>query len=305
MQHHDSTVHHYQNWHARIVDSGEDELQVIERATQKNRCRLKKASPAFYPQHSYEIAQMLDNPALELLDIVAPQNTSITWILDESLLTGLQPILTKRLGCRQEESRVTENGINAVFSWLPKARATWRETAIQKASKQYQQMSRQQALAFGFQSEQLQQLPMFYEATELVEAGEDRFGRIQRLSPRTADAWFRLCKAAQDDGIALELISGYRGWRYQQRLLDTKKSKGLSLPEICAVNAPCGYSEHHTGRALDIGAPGAPALETRFEETRQFEWLCANADEYGFVMSYPRENPYGFIYEPWHWCFQP
>ena len=22
-------------------------------------------------------------------------------------------------------------------------------------------------------------------------------------------------------------------------------------------------------------------------------------------MSYPRDNPHGIVYEPWHWCWQP
>ena len=25
---------------------------------------------------------------------------------------------------------------------------------------------------------------------------------------------------------------------------------------------------------------------------------------YGFVMSYPRDNPHGIVYEPWHWCWR-
>ncbi|HEX7650108.1 MAG TPA: D-alanyl-D-alanine carboxypeptidase family protein, partial [Noviherbaspirillum sp.] len=28
------------------------------------------------------------------------------------------------------------------------------------------------------------------------------------------------------------------------------------------------------------------------------------AGRFGFTLSYPRGNTYGFIYEPWHWCYQ-
>ena len=32
-------------------------------------------------------------------------------------------------------------------------------------------------------------------------------------------------------------------------------------------------------------------------------WLRANADAFGFALSYPRDNPHGLVYEPWHWRF--
>ncbi|MDE4963702.1 D-alanyl-D-alanine carboxypeptidase family protein, partial [Francisella tularensis] len=25
--------------------------------------------------------------------------------------------------------------------------------------------------------------------------------------------------------------------------------------------------------------------------------------KYGFKLSFPCNNEYGFIYEPWHWCY--
>jgi len=42
-----------------------------------------------------------------------------------------------------------------------------------------------------------------------------------------------------------------------------------------------------------------------FGETDAFAWLKANAARFGFVMSFPLNNPWGFIYEPWHWCWHP
>ena len=59
------------------------------------------------------------------------------------------------------------------------------------------------------------------------------------------------------------------------------------------------------GTALDIGTPDEPPAEESFERTPAFAWLQANAGGYGFVMSYPRDNPHGIVYEPWHWRFDP
>jgi D-alanyl-D-alanine carboxypeptidase len=71
------------------------------------------------------------------------------------------------------------------------------------------------------------------------------------------------------------------------------------------VNAIPGFSEHHTGRALDLHAGDGKPLETTFENHPAFAWLCDNAAEFNFHLSYPRNNPSGIDYEPWHWCFAP
>ena len=69
------------------------------------------------------------------------------------------------------------------------------------------------------------------------------------------------------------------------------------------MSAAPGYSEHHTGRAIDITTPGTQPLEPAFETTPAFEWLTGSAHEFGFRMSYPRNNRHGIAYEPWHWAW--
>ncbi|HEY4990089.1 MAG TPA: D-alanyl-D-alanine carboxypeptidase family protein, partial [Opitutaceae bacterium] len=69
------------------------------------------------------------------------------------------------------------------------------------------------------------------------------------------------------------------------------------------VNAAPGYSEHHTGRAVDIGVPDEPPLEEGFALTQAFSWLTAHAREFGFALSYACGNPQGIAYEPWHWLY--
>ena len=77
---------------------------------------------------------------------------------------------------------------------------------------------------------------------------------------------------------------------------------GQSVSDILNVNAAPGFSEHHTGRAIDLAEPGAEPLTEDFESSAAFVWLEKNAANFGFSMSYPRENRQGFIYEPWHWA---
>jgi D-alanyl-D-alanine carboxypeptidase len=98
------------------------------------------------------------------------------------------------------------------------------------------------------------------------------------------------------------IVSGYRDFEYQASLIRKKLNAGQALGDILAVNAAPGFSEHHTGRAIDIASPGSRPLTEEFEASEAFAWLEQNAAIYGFSMSYPRDNPQGFIYEPWHWA---
>jgi len=141
------------------------------------------------------------------------------------------------------------------------------------------------------------------EATELVTARVLKDGRELRLVPAAAAAWQALAAAAEAEEVTLLLISGFRSLEHQHQILAKKLAAGQTLEEILRVNAAPGYSEHHTGRAVDIGTPGCPPLEEVFEDTAAFAWLARNAGAAGFHLTYPRGNPQGVIYEPWHWLF--
>ena len=145
-------------------------------------------------------------------------------------------------------------------------------------------------------------LPYYSEATGLVDVGPNLVGRKQRLAPDTAARWQQMVEAASRGGIRLLIVSGFRSFEYQAQLIRNKLEAGQSIGEILEVNAAPGYSQHHTGGAVDIATPGSRPLTEEFEESDAFAWLGKNAGEFGFSMTYPRDNPYGFIYEPWHWA---
>lgn len=145
-------------------------------------------------------------------------------------------------------------------------------------------------------------LALVAEPDWLAFAGLDRYRRPLWLHVDAARAWDHMRAAAMHDGVVLEAISGYRSHDYQLGIFERKRARGDSIEEILRVNAAPGYSEHHSGCALDLSTPGEPPAEESFEHTDAFAWLRANASGYGFVMSYPRDNPHGIAYEPWHWC---
>ncbi len=144
--------------------------------------------------------------------------------------------------------------------------------------------------------------PVFEEATEVVEVGPNLVGRMQSLEPQTATRWAVMVRTAAGEGVQLMIVSGYRSIDYQARLIRKKINAGQQLSDILTVSAAPGYSEHHTGRAVDIATPGSRPLTEEFEDSAAFRWLNANAANFGFSMTYPRGNRFGFIYEPWHWA---
>lgn len=147
-------------------------------------------------------------------------------------------------------------------------------------------------------------LPFYPEARALVVAETDEHGKEYHLIAEAANAWHRLRKQARQDGIIVEIVSAFRNIDRQIDIIRTKLARGTPIETILTLSAPPGYSEHHTGRAVDINTPGCIATEEPFEYTDAFRWLQINAGRFGFQLSYPRGNAYGFIYEPWHWCYQ-
>ena len=139
---------------------------------------------------------------------------------------------------------------------------------------------------------------------ELVEVGINEEGQAILLVPLAATAWAHMRRAAMRDDIDLFVISGFRSIARQTEIFRGKLAAGQTAQEILKYVAAPGFSEHHTGRALDIGSPEHSELDEGFAETDAFHWLERNAYAFQFTLSYPRANPHGIVFEPWHWCYR-
>ncbi|MGD8340958.1 MAG: M15 family metallopeptidase [Gammaproteobacteria bacterium] len=144
-------------------------------------------------------------------------------------------------------------------------------------------------------------LPLYPDAAELTLAHISQSGRRHFLRPDAAEGWIRMREAAAEADVTLVMVSGFRSFDRQLELIKEKLDAGHRIEDILAVMAPPGCSEHHSGRAVDIGTPGCAPLSESFEDTRAFQWLSGNAESHGYRMSYPRGNRFGYLYEPWHW----
>ena len=133
------------------------------------------------------------------------------------------------------------------------------------------------------------------------------------LQTEAADAFLSMQAAAAKDGVDVRMQSGYRSVSYQKKLYANKtqyyRDKGLSeaaaREKAAAIVNPPGCSEHNCGLAADLNSPEHTTLDTGFADTAAFRWLCENAEQYGFILRYPKEaeSVTGITYEPWHWRY--
>lgn len=112
----------------------------------------------------------------------------------------------------------------------------------------------------------------------------------------------KLFSAAREQGIFLYGISGYRSYERQKELYEERiKTSDSTYADLYL--APPGASEHQTGLALDVSCPAADMqLEDNFSQTKEGQWLSANAPLFGFIIRYPKdkEKITGYAWEPWH-----
>lgn len=128
-----------------------------------------------------------------------------------------------------------------------------------------------------------------------------------QLRPEAAESLRALQRDAQAQGVRIEVLSAFRPVELQRSLFfDVKSERNQSARTRARVSAPPGYSEHSTGYAVDLGDATRPDLHLNpaFDATAAFRWLKANAHRYHFQMSFPRDNPQGVSYEPWHWRYE-
>ena len=107
--------------------------------------------------------------------------------------------------------------------------------------------------------------------------------------------------AAQADGVDLRVWSPFRSYAIQNDLFRRQVARVDGNEELAAtVVARPGTSEHNTGLCADFNM-----ADDAFEGTPMYAWMCEHAEDYGFILRYPKDkqNVTGVIYESWHWRF--
>ena len=134
------------------------------------------------------------------------------------------------------------------------------------------------------------------------------------------NAWNAMKKAAANDGIYLDLVSGYRSIKKQREIfnrnfgtnyaIETVINGGADshLIDILSTRSIPGYSKHHTGYTLDITDRSIGYDFTKFKQTAGYEWIAKdnfkNARAFGFIPSYPEGvTDFGPVPEAWEYVW--
>ena len=150
-------------------------------------------------------------------------------------------------------------------------------------------------------------LPDGYEPSDLTRPNVAMSADWTLREP-AARALEEMFEAAEQDGVHLVLGSAYRPESYQRQLWNNYAAQ-YSPERADRISSRPGYSDHQTGLAVDIvqgmnSGLGTDFNET-FENTPEGKWLRAHAQEYGWIMRYPKgkEDITGYAYEPWHFRY--
>lgn len=122
------------------------------------------------------------------------------------------------------------------------------------------------------------------------------------LTPEASQAFAKMRKAIERAGLRVFVVSGYRSHATQVALYSHALATMGRTYTTTYVAVP-GTSEHQTGLAVDLRS--RTGRGTTFDSTKEWRWLRAHAQDYGFVLRYPKglTRVTGIGFEPWHWRY--
>ena len=147
----------------------------------------------------------------------------------------------------------------------------------------------------------LHRLESSYVPDDLVTV-EPAYSNGGKLKSEVNDAFCAMVEAMwKETGLRLVNASPYRSYSTQRSLYARYYARDGAAADRYSAHA--GYSEHQTGLALDVIAPGGTLRG--FKNTEQFVWLRDNAHRFGFILRYGDGMEYitGYQYEPWHYRY--
>ncbi len=126
------------------------------------------------------------------------------------------------------------------------------------------------------------------------------------LEEKTAKKFKELRNYARENGIILDITSGYLSFEQQERKYNYFLGKyGLEFAEKSACLP--GYSEHNTGLSLDCdifrnGKWSGIAPDENGNINEETSWLHTALHKFGFILRYPKgkESVTKMKFEPWH-----
>ena len=125
------------------------------------------------------------------------------------------------------------------------------------------------------------------------------------VEAKAYDAYLKLKAELEKDGVYVDLDSARRSVADQQRIMD-EFTEEYGADYAAKTVAKPGYSEHHTGLALDlyliIDGKDVVENEDMIQYPEIWSKIHAKLADYGFILRYldGSEHITGYGYEPWH-----
>ena len=125
------------------------------------------------------------------------------------------------------------------------------------------------------------------------------------VEKKAYDAYLELKAALEEEGVYVDLDSARRSVADQQRIMD-EFTEEYGADYAAKTVAQPGYSEHHTGLALDlyliIDGKDIVENEDMIQYPEIWSKIHAKLADCGFILRYLEDKEYitGYGYEPWH-----
>ena len=151
----------------------------------------------------------------------------------------------------------------------------------------------------------LNPLPEGWEDTLETVHMTNSIGDDVEVEKKAYDAYLLLKEDLEKEGVYVDLDSARRSVAEQQRIMDDFTEKYGADYALKTVAQP-GYSEHHTGLALDlyliIDGKDVVENEDMIQYPEIWETIHSKLADYGFILRYlqDKEHITGYGYEPWH-----
>ena len=149
-------------------------------------------------------------------------------------------------------------------------------------------------------------------------------GDTIQLERETYNAFIKMKDAAENDGVKIKLVSGFRDFYRQQTIWNNKYKKFTkefsldgpsAIKEIIRFSTIPGTSRHHWGTEIDIIDKNFEneknlLISKKYEDGGIFnslkKWMDKNSEKFGFYIVYDdKDKRPGFEYEPWHYTYKP
>ena len=148
-------------------------------------------------------------------------------------------------------------------------------------------------------------LPSDWESKVQIVHMTNSLGVDVPVEAKTYQAYLKLKSSLELEGIYINLDSAQRTVSYQKKIMNEFIQKYGPDYAKNYVATP-GYSEHHTGLALDLylKVDGVDVVENEdlMKHIEIWTKIHEKISDYGFILRFPEDKKHitGCSYEPWH-----